>query len=98
MPYTVTLSQLSKDQEAKAHTAYMSTRLGDSFLAIYSDAFLVQGSSGIGVSLTALDYAQGAREVSQETHNIGKGQIVYNEELEGITRAFEYAATVATPS
>ena len=98
MPYTVTLSQLPKDQEAKAHTAYMSTRLGHSLLAIYSDASSVQGSTSIGVGLTALDYSQGAREVFQETLNIGKGQIVYNGELEGITRAFEYAATVVSPS
>ncbi|KAF2626277.1 hypothetical protein BU25DRAFT_459803 [Macroventuria anomochaeta] len=56
MPYTVTLSQLPKDQEAKAHTAYMSTRLGDSLLAIYSDASSVQGGTGIGVGLTALDW------------------------------------------
>ena len=63
MPYSVTLSQLPKDQEAKAHTAYMSARLGDSLLAIYPDASSIQGGTSIGVGLTALDFAQGAREV-----------------------------------
>jgi ribonuclease HI len=75
----------------------MTTRLGDSLLTIYSDASSVQGGTGIRVGLAAFDYAQGAREVFSRTLNIGKGQIVYNSELEGITQAFEYAARVALP-
>jgi hypothetical protein len=69
-----------------------------SLLAIYSDASSVQEDTGIGVGLAAFDYAQQAREVFSQTLNIGEGQIVYNGELEGITLAFEYAATVAVPS
>jgi ribonuclease HI len=57
----------------------------------------VEGGTGIGVGLAAFDYAQGAREVFSMTLNIGKGQIVYNGELEGITQVFEYAARVALP-
>jgi hypothetical protein len=47
------------------------------------------------LGLAAFDYAQGAREVFSKTLNIGKGQIVYNCELEGINQAFEYAVRVA---
>jgi hypothetical protein len=71
--------------------------LGDSLLAIYSDASSVEGGTGIGVGLAAFEYAQSAREVFSRTLNIGKGQIVYNGELEGMTQAFEYAPRVALP-
>jgi ribonuclease HI len=79
-----------------SHTS-METRLGDNLLAIYSDASSVPDGTGIGVGLAAYDYLQNARQVYVKTLNIGKGQIVYNGELEGIAQAFEYAATVATP-
>jgi hypothetical protein len=92
------LSKLSKEEEAQEHTAYMSTRMGDSLLAIYSDTSYVQDGTGIRVGPAASDYAQQAREVFSQTLNIGESQIVYNEELEGITLAFEYAATVAVSS
>ncbi|KAF1936813.1 hypothetical protein EJ02DRAFT_479051 [Clathrospora elynae] len=95
-PYRTVLSRLPKDEEAQAHTSYMQTRLGDSLLAIYSDA--VPLHRGIRVSLAAFDYAHNAREVHWNTLNIGQGQIVYNGELEGITQGFEYAALVAAPS
>jgi hypothetical protein len=94
-PYKIVLSKLSKEEEAQEHTAYMSTRMWDSLLAIYSDASSVPDDTGIGVGLAAFDYAQQAREVFSQTLHIGEGQIVYNGELEGITLAFEYAATVA---
>jgi hypothetical protein len=98
IPYKIVLSKLSKDQEAQAHTAYMTTQLGDSLLAIYSDASSVEDGAGTRVRLAAFDYAQSAREVFSRTLNTGKGQIVYNGELEGITQAFEYAARVAHSS
>ena len=46
--------------------------------------------------MVAYDYQNRGHELYQETINIGKGQIVYNGELEAITRGFEYAATVAS--
>ena len=51
--------------------------------------------TGIGVGLVAYDFSKEGREIYQEQVNIGKGQIVYNGELEAITRGFEYAAAVA---
>lgn len=75
----------------------MHSRLGDSLLAIYSDASSTEEGTGIGVGLAAFDYSQQGREVYSHSSNIGEGQIVYNGELEGIAKGFEYAATVATP-
>jgi hypothetical protein len=57
-PYKTVLSKLSKEEEAQAHTAYMSTRMGDSLLTVYSDASSVQDGTGIGVGIVAFDYSQ----------------------------------------
>lgn len=95
-PYEVVIAQLSKEEAASAHNEYMQTRLGTSLLAIYGDASSVPDGTGVGVGIVAYDYTDQGKEVYQETLNIGKEQIVYNGELEGITRSFEYAATVAS--
>ena len=96
-PFETVISPLSKEEEARAHSEYMVSRLGSNLLAIYSDASSVRKGKGIGVGLSVRDYLQQGAEVHSDTTNLGKGQIVYNGELEGITRAFEYAADVATP-
>ncbi|KAH8621200.1 hypothetical protein IG631_24143 [Alternaria alternata] len=91
--YTVTISKKTKEEEAIAHTAYTQSRLGDNYIAIYSDASQVKDGKGIGVGLVAYNSAQ--EETYTERTNIGKSQLVYNGELEGITRVFEYAARIA---
>jgi hypothetical protein len=95
--YNTTLSQHSKQKEAKQHKAYMESRLGDNLLAVYSNASALKYGSGIGVGLVAYDYAQDAQEVFTQLLNIGENRIVYNGELGGLALAFEYAAKVATP-
>ena len=95
-PYEVDIAQVSKEEAASAHNDYMQTRLGTSLLAIYGDASSVPNGTGVGVGIVAYNYTGLGEEVYQETLNIGKGQIVYNGELEGITRGFEYATTVAS--
>jgi hypothetical protein len=82
----------------RVDSAELHRLLGDSLLAVYSDASSVQDGTGIGVGVVAFDYSQQAREVFSQTLNIGEGQIVYNGELEGIALAFKYAATVALSS
>lgn len=95
--FQVIISELAKHKEAQAHNSYMHSRLGDSLLAIYSDASSTKEGTGIGVGLAAFDYSQQGREVYSHFSIIGEGQIVYNGKLEGIAKGFEYAATVATP-
>ncbi|KAF1922205.1 uncharacterized protein M421DRAFT_427172 [Didymella exigua CBS 183.55] len=73
----------------------MLQRLGDNLLAIYTDASSIKKGTGIGIGVTALDYKQQAKEIYSTKYNISKGQIVYNRELEGITRAFKFAASTA---
>ena len=91
MPYQVHISKLSKEEEAAEHLLKIPKTRTD-LLAIYSDASSVPNGSGIGVGMTAFDYSRNGRETYQEMVNLGKGQIVYNGELEGITRALEFAA------
>ncbi|KAF7568383.1 Dimer-Tnp-hAT domain containing protein [Pyrenophora tritici-repentis] len=88
-----TVSQKSKEEEANAHQAYIKTRL-DNYTTIYSDASQTQEGKGIGVGIAVYNSTQ--QEIYSETVNIGQYQLVYNGELEGITRAFEYAAKNAT--
>jgi hypothetical protein len=59
---------------------------------------LEDSSIGVGVGLVALNYSQGSlKVVYQDTLNIGDSQLVYNGELEGTTRAIEFASRVARP-
>jgi ribonuclease HI len=96
-PFAIHISKLAKAEEAIRHNAEMTSLLGSDLLAIYSDASSVPKGKGIGVGLTVLDMSRQGKQVYQDTINLGKGQIVYNGELEGITRAFEYAADVVSP-
>jgi ribonuclease HI len=95
-PFDTFISALSKDEEAQVHSATMLSSLGTNLLAIYSDASSVPKGNGIGVAFTVRDCSMEGKETHFDTTNIGNQQIVYNGELEGIARAFEYAAEVAT--
>lgn len=76
----------------------MQSKLGSNLLAIYTDASSIKNGTGIGVGLAAFNYANNAKETFFQTHNIGKNQIVYNGELEGIALGFKHATTVAKPT
>ena len=52
-----------------------------------------ENSSGIGVGLVVLNHGQ--EVVHQERLNLGESQLVYNGELEGTTRAIEFASREA---
>jgi len=95
-PFVTTISSLSKDEEAQAHNKTMLSSMGTNLLAIYSDASSVPKGNGIGVAITVRDCSIDGKETHFDTTNIGNQQIVYDGELEGIARAFEYAAEVAT--
>ncbi|EOA83077.1 uncharacterized protein SETTUDRAFT_82730, partial [Exserohilum turcica Et28A] len=49
--YKVTISRKTKEEEATAHTAYIQSRIGDNFTAIYSDASKIKEGKGIGVGV-----------------------------------------------
>lgn len=94
LPYSITISSLSKEEEAKAHNQHFASSLGSSLLVIYSDASAHPHGKGIGVAFAVFDQLQAGSEVSSLQKNIGNNMLVYNGELEGICMAFEYAASL----
>src|SRR5882757_9903231 len=60
--------------------------------AIYTDASKLPDSEGVGVGLAVTNRQQ---TIYTEKLNIGSSQIVYNGELEGVTRAIEYTSKIA---
>lgn len=92
-PYTIEISSLPKDEAAEAHNSNPHLKKGD--FTIYTDASSMPGESsiGVGVGLVALNHNQ--EIIYQETLNLGESQLVYNGELEGATRAVEFASRVA---
>ena len=97
LPYSVTVSPLNKEEQARAHSQTLLSTLGSSFLAIYSDASSHPSGQGIGVAIAVFDQLQAGSEVCSQQKNIGDSMLVYNGELEGITMAFEYAASLPSP-
>jgi hypothetical protein len=93
--YTVEISSLPKEEAAQIHNS--NPHLGRNGFTIYTDASFIpeENSKGVGVGLVALDYSQGI--IHQEMLNLGESQLVYNGELEGTTRAIEFASRVAKP-
>ncbi|KAF1980597.1 hypothetical protein K402DRAFT_302665, partial [Aulographum hederae CBS 113979] len=95
-PYAVHVSQLSKEEEAEQHVNWLNASQGQSVLALYSDASSVPKGTGIGVGLVGFDLAGPTPvKIHTEVSNLGKRQIVYNGEIEGIAQALEYGAQVA---
>ena len=93
-PYTIDISPLSKDEAAQAHNSNPHLRRDD--FTIYTDASSIPDeSSGVGVGLVVMNYNQ--QIVYQEILNLGDSQLVYNGELEGTTRAVEFASRAAKP-
>ena len=94
-PYSVEISSLSKEQEAKAHLAIVP-RLR--IATIYSDASAISTPEaiGIGTGIVILDSKSPNPTYSERT-NIGPSQLVYNGELEAIARAAEVASYRAQP-
>jgi ribonuclease HI len=92
-PYTVEISSLSKEVAAQVHNSNL--HLGKDDFTIYTDASAIPGESsrGVGVGIVVLNDSQ--QIVYQETLNLGDSQLVYDGELEGTTRAVEFASKVA---
>ena len=97
-PYKVAISSLSKEEEAIAHKNSTSNLQLKTLIA-YSDASQRTDSygykTGIGVGIAF--YNSSLQLLDQSTTNIGSHQIVYNGELEGVTRAIEIASQRAKP-
>ena len=98
IPFSVEISKLSKEDTTLVHNQYINQQRSKNLLAIYTDASSMPQGTGIGVGLVAINYSQGpGKPIYKGISNLGSSQLVYNGELEGVTQAFEYTATIAQP-
>ncbi|WP_432712296.1 reverse transcriptase domain-containing protein [Pedobacter sp.] len=97
VPFTVSIDKQSKEEAAISHNLELNNLLGtENLLVIYGDASSIPKGEGVGVGLVAYDYSSLGEEIYTFQSNLGKNQIVYNGELEGITLGFEFAAKNTT--
>jgi ribonuclease HI len=95
-PYEVLISKLSKAEAAKAHNQQIENLILTNSTTIYTDASSMEEGKGIGVGVVVYDHSDWDKtKVHQENLNIGPSQLVYNGELEGVTRAIEHASKTA---
>jgi ribonuclease HI len=95
----VLISKLPKEETAKAYNQQIKDLLFTDSTTIYTDAFSTKNSKGIGVGVVIYDFSDWDKtKVYQESFNIGTSQLVYNGELEGVTRAIEYTSKTAKPN
>ncbi|EDN91104.1 hypothetical protein SS1G_00507 [Sclerotinia sclerotiorum 1980 UF-70] len=91
-PFRVNISNSSKEDAAILHNIVFKHRDKDTTY-IYTDASSTEKGIGIGVGIVAIQ--SNNRILYQERSNIGTNQLVYNGELFGVTRAIEYASSIA---
>jgi ribonuclease HI len=95
----VLISKLPKEEAAKAHNQQIEDLLLTDSTTIYTDASSTESGKGIRVGVVIYDFSDWDKtKVHQESFNIGTSQLVYNGELEGVTRAIEYASKTAKPN
>jgi hypothetical protein len=83
----VLISKLSKAEAAKAYNQQIENLIFTNSTIIYTDASSMEEGKGIGVGVIVYDHSDWDKtKVYQENLNIGPSQLVYNGELEGVTR------------
>jgi ribonuclease HI len=99
VPYKITILRQPKEETAILHNLYLKTLYNNSSTqSIYTDGSQTQKGDGIGLGLVVYSHETPYIPVvakHRESQNIGASAIVYNGELEGVTRAIEYASSKA---
>ena len=99
MPYKITILRQPKEETAILYNLYLKTLYNNSsVLSIYTDGSQTEKGLGIGLGLAVYSHETPYIPVvakHRESRNIGASAIVYNGELEGVTRAIEYASSIA---
>ncbi|APA14489.1 hypothetical protein SS1G_06411 [Sclerotinia sclerotiorum 1980 UF-70] len=94
VPYRVNISKLGKEEAAMIHNLAFKYRCKNT-ITIYTDASSTLEGIGVGIGIVVI--LPNGRNSYQETINIGVNQLVYNGELLGVTKAIEYANSIAQP-
>jgi ribonuclease HI len=98
VPYNIVISNKSKIEEAKLHLEYLKTKCNSKTISIYTDGSQTAKGLGIGLGLVAYRHNRLntlCQPIYSKLENIGDESIVYNGELEAITKALEYASYIA---
>ena len=98
IPYKITILRQPKEETAILHNLYLKTLCNNSsILSIYIDGSQIEKGLGIGLGLAVYSHETPYIPVvakHRESRNIGASAIVYNRELEGVTRAIKYASSI----
>jgi hypothetical protein len=99
VPYKITILKELKEETIILYNFYLKTLYNNSsILFIYIDKSQTKKELGIGLELIVYSYETPYIPVIakyKESQNIGASTIVYNRELEGITRAIKYTSSKA---
>lgn len=95
LPYNVKIDNSPKDEAAENHNKQLRTITSSSTKSIYTDASALPAQVGVGAGFTVFENTP-INPIHSESWNIGDQQIVYNGELDAITRATKYASSIAT--
>jgi hypothetical protein len=99
VPYKITILKEPEEETTILHNFYLKTLYNNSFiLSIYIDKS--QTKKGLEVGLGLVIYSHETSYIPviakyRESQNIRASTIVYNRELEGITRAIKYTSSKA---
>jgi hypothetical protein len=97
VPYKITILKELKEETTILHNFYLKTLYNNSsILSIYIDRSQTKKGLGVGLGLVVYSHETSYIPVVakyRESQNIGASTIVYNRELEGVTRAIEYASS-----
>lgn len=95
-PFLIKIDKSPKDEAAKNHISQLATITSNRTKSIYTDASSIPEQTGIGAGFIVFENTPTSPIYSKDW-NIGNQQIVYNGELDGITKASEYASSRARP-
>lgn len=98
VPFSIHISKSSKEQATKEHLEALEQDKNKAIIYMYSDASSMTKGLGIGVGLTSYNLKSNSesnpgKETYSKKSNLGKGNLVYNGELEGATQALELGAS-----
>jgi ribonuclease HI len=98
VPYNIKISNKPKQEEAKLHLKYLQSISNSNITSIYIDGSQTEKGLGIGFGFAVYNHIIPSiplEPIHREFWNIGNRAIVYNGELEGVTKAIEYASEIA---
>jgi hypothetical protein len=97
VPYKITILKELKEKTTILYNFYLKTLYNNSsILSIYIDGSQTKKGLEVGLGLIVYSYETPYILVIakyRESQNIGASTIVYNRELEGVTRAIKYTSS-----